>query len=298
MNTANIKETDIVKEELTAIGREALAGCEKLTAITVPNSIVFIDENVFTDCENLVAINVAEDNKHYCSIDGVLFNKDRTTLIRYPSGKRNESYTVPDNIEIIGERAFRGCQNLTSINIGSRVKTVDERAFMVCDNLTAVNVAENNKHYSSIDGVLFNKNKTILIQYPCGKTDRSYIIPDSVKTIRNVFLYCDNLISITIGGGVTVIDGAIFGCENLVAINVAENNKHYSSIDGVLFNKDKTVLIQYPDGKTDRSYIVPNSVKTIHDTFQFCENLISITIPKDAIIDEVSLPKNCIIHRQ
>ena len=182
-------------------------------------------------------------------------------------------------------------------------------AFKGCWNgdtrgLKNIDVNDENKEYSSINGVLFNKAETHLIQYPCLKSDTFYIIPDSVTSIEDsAFAYCDILESVIIPDGIISIgESAFFYCDQikiftipksveniglnafqycraLENITVDLNNKHYSSLDGVLFNKDKSVLIKYPTNNERLYYVVPDTVNEIYDyAFYYYPNLTGITI--------------------
>ena len=149
------------------------------------------------------------------------------------------SITIPDSVTSIGRYAFSDCDSLTSITIPESVTSIGLVAFEGCHSLTSINVDENNKNYSSQDGVLFNKGKTELIQYPAGNERTSYGIPNSVTSIGDdAFSYCDSLTNITIPDSVTSIGGnAFYSCDSLTSITVDKNNNAYSSQDGVLFNK-------------------------------------------------------------
>jgi hypothetical protein len=210
----------------------------------------------FSDCTALTSFLVEENNPVYSSLDGVLFNKDKTELIFCPQGKPGE-YIIPNSVTSIGDWAFLCCSALTTIAIPNSVTTIGEDAFSGCSSLTSILVEENNLVYSSLDGVLFNKDKTELILCLKGKAGE-YIIPNSVTSIG---------------------DRAFSGCSTLTSILVEENNPFYSLLDGVLFNKDKTELILCPKGKSGE-YIIPNSVKTIGNrAFYRCDSLTSIIIP-------------------
>ena len=107
----------------------------------------------------------------------------------------------------IGENAFfNNRKNLTSITIPDTITTIGTSSFNYCEKLTSINVNENNSVYSSIDGILFDKEKKTLVRYPKGKKDISYSCPLSVTSIsKNAFYDCENLSSITLGNNVTVM---------------------------------------------------------------------------------------------
>ncbi|WP_400239719.1 leucine-rich repeat domain-containing protein, partial [Methanomethylophilus alvi] len=173
------------------------------------------------------AINVAEGNTAYVSENGVLFNKSKTSLIQYPAGKTDSAYTIPDSVTSIEDSAFSGCTSLTSVTIPDSVTSIGYDAFFGCTSLTAINVAEGNTTYVSENGVLFNKSKTSLIQYPAGKTDSAYTIPDSVTSIGYyAFLSADSLKSIEVSG----------------------NNPNFSSRSGCLYDKTGMTLRVCPAG--------------------------------------------------
>ncbi len=142
-------------------------------------------------------------------------------------------------------------------------------------------MATDNTAYSSEDGILFNRSKTTLIQYPAGKSGNSYSIPNSVTSIIKYAFYKNTLTSIDIPGSVTSIGQYAFNsCESLAIINVATDNTAYSSENGVLFNKSKTDLIKYPPAKPATAYSIPASVLTIGlKAFENCLNLTTISIP-------------------
>ncbi len=257
-NCTSLKSITI-PNSVTSIGWYAFRDCSSLTSITIPDSVTSIGDLAFKSCTSLTTIDVEIGNNNYTSVNGVLFNKDKTELICYPAGKTDKSYTIPDSVTSIGYSAFIGCTSLT-----------------------AIDVEVGNNNYTSVNGVLFNKDKTELICYPAGKTDKSYNIPDSVTSIgRYAFQDCTSLTSITIPDSVTEIgDYAFSSCTSLTAIDVEVGNNNYTSVNGVLFNKDKTKLICYPAGKTDKSYNIPDSVTSIgRYAFQDCTSLTSVTIP-------------------
>ena len=150
---------------------------KKESVYNVSSGVTKIDEYAFYNCNNLQAINVNDDNTAYTSENGVLMNKNKTSIEVYPSGKKESTYTI-----------------------GKSISYVDASLFKYCSNLQAFNVEEENANYSAEDGVLFNKDKTEIKRYPVGKTD-AYIINSSVTYIgHNAFEGCNN-VHITVAAG-------------------------------------------------------------------------------------------------
>jgi formylglycine-generating enzyme required for sulfatase activity len=169
----------------------------------------------------MASINVDKGNPEYSSVDGVLFDKARKTLLQYPNAKHG-AYAIPDGVAEIKQEAFELCRGLTSVTIPGSVAVIRRYEFLDCDNLASVTVAADNARYLSEDGVLFDKNKTVLMKYPAGKQGDSYTIPGSVVSIDpEAFAGCDALISLTVGEGVASIgEGAFAECGGLRQIIV------------------------------------------------------------------------------
>lgn len=217
----------------------------KVENISISQYVTSIDIRAFENCKALTSITIDANNPNYSNEDGVFFNKNKTTLIKYPAGKTDTDYIIPNSVTNIGYGAFSFHTKLSTVTISRNVVKIESNAFLNCYSLTTINVDPNNKNYMSEDGILYNKNKTSLICYPGSKIGTSY----------------------TVGSNVTEIAFCAFSAnENLQEIIVDNNNVNYSSIDGVLFNKKKTNLICYPNGKTAVEYIIPGTVTTISDS--------------------------------
>ncbi len=253
---------------VTSIGSGTFSHCTSLTSVIIPNSVTSIGSGAFEKCTSLTSVTIPD------GVTSIVYDtfKNCTNLT---------SVTIPNSVKSIGRDAFWGCTSLASITIPDSVTSIGSWAFEGCVSLTSINVADTNTSYCSVDGVLFNKNKTEIIRYPGGKTDASYVVPNSVTSIENsAFDNCVSLTNITIPSSVTGISNNFDDCTSLTSINVAEANTVYSSVDGVLFDKDKKHLFRYPEGKTGNPYIIPSSVTTIsYSAFSGCNSLTNITIP-------------------
>lgn len=161
-------------------------------------------------------------------------------------------------VKSIAWGAFSGSQLLLSVEIPATIETIGEEAFDGCKNLKRITVAEDNAYYKDIDGNLYNKSGTVLLQYANGKTDESF----------------------TISKELMVKDYAFRGCVHLKAIEVAEDHAEYSSIDGNLYSKDEKELLQYAVGKTDTTFTIPNHVEEICEgAFMYCNGLETVVMP-------------------
>ena len=132
----------ILPSTLTSIGAWAFSGCDSLTSITIPTSVTSIGERAFSGCDKLAKIDVAKGSKNYASVDGVLFSKDKTTLVCFPAGKSGEYYEVPGGTVTIGDSAFYECTGLKVVKLPSGVKSIGDSAFSHCENLSLIKIPE------------------------------------------------------------------------------------------------------------------------------------------------------------
>jgi len=245
----------IIPTSVTSIGGIAFE-YTKLTSVIIPASVVSIGSNIFWYCNSLASITVDNSNSNYSSADGILFNKDKTTLIQYPLANTQSSYVIPGSVTSICTSAFEYCCNLTSIRIPASVISIGNKAFNRELNLTSIVVDGNNPNYTSVDGVLFDKNKSRLIQYPIGNTQTNYAIPPSVVSVSNwAFYECLKLISISIPETITSIDAfAFFSCSNLTTI-------YANNITPTNITLDVNVFLCIPSTCT---IYVPNGSKSLY----------------------------------
>lgn len=132
-----------IPDSVISIGDKAFAGCTALKNITIPNSVINIGNYVFAGCNSLQSINVSEGNSNYLSCGGVLFDKSKSVLIKYPEGEKDTSYIIPDGVTSIGDFAFMYCKSLKSITIPNSVTSFGDGAFMYCESLQSITIPEN-----------------------------------------------------------------------------------------------------------------------------------------------------------
>ena len=157
-----------IPNSVTSIGGKAFLFCRSLTSITIPDSVTSIGYNAFFNCESLTSINVDSNNEKYMSDNGVLYTKDKKTLIQYPSKKEGTEYLILQGVESIGDYAFEGCENLINITIPDSVTSIGDDAFYKCDSLSVL-----------------CKSNSYAEQY-AKENNIKYVIDDSVPTIKNV----------------------------------------------------------------------------------------------------------------
>ena len=227
----NLMEEVHLPKTIEEIGAKAFENCKSLKNVTMPDSVTDLGFDAFRDCVNLTSINIS---KNITLIDDYTFsNCEKLRNVEIPDGvtvinthafafcDSLTSINIPDSVTTIGVCAFYGCQNLTNIYLGSNVSNIDYFAFDNCNKLSSITVDESNKYFSSNeDGVLFNKDKTVLVKYPMGKVEKHYTIPETVTTIDDyAFLFNFKIENVTIPDSVTQIGNySFYGCFSLIDI--------------------------------------------------------------------------------
>ncbi len=238
----------------------------ELESVTIGKSFKTIVNNASLGCFfnsfKISGITVDSANSFFSSDEhGVLFNKDKTVLICYPSGNPRTDYIIPDSIITVDKTAFAHAEFLTDITVPYGVKNIGYEAFSYCVNLSDIKIS------------------------------------DSVTDIEDyAFRNCESLKSITIPKGVTKIGTCAFAyCSGLSQINISSDNPSYSADEcGALFNKDKTVIIKYPANCQNTAYTVPQSVTDIAAyAFDSCRHLNTVIIPDNVTTIENNAFYNC-----
>lgn len=291
-------------DSVTSIGSSAFECCGNLNVIIIPDAVISIGDSPFSYCDSLTNISVAENNQHFISVDGNLYDKDKSTIIQYSIGKPDNSFIIPDSVTSIGSGSFAGCCNLTNIIIPDGVISIGDYAFNGCSSLTSIAIPDSvtsigDWAFSGCDNMsdifitdlvawcnisgLYNLTAFSIDKnlYLNNDVITHLVIPTGVTSIVDYAFYgCNDITNITIGESVTDIgESAFSACNDLIDITVVDGNQYFTSVDGNLYDKDKTTLIQYAIGKTDTSFIIPDGVTSIAGcSFENCGSLTSVTI--------------------
>ena len=363
-----------IPDSVATIGDSAFVDNSSLIKVNIGKGLCNIGNNAFGGCKALQEINVDEENQYYFGQFGVLFNKDMTELLIYPCSNSNINYVVPDSVTAIadyafydadlitsvvipdsvitiGTYAFCSCSALEEITFGKGIEKIGETAFYECYNADKVYISDlalwcqiefacwdsNPLNYAG--KIYLNKELVLDLVIPEGVTDigdyafrggfgfKTITLPAGLKTIgAHSFFGCSNITSIVIPEGVTVIgewafqncfdltevtipdtvtviedqafdncqalksvnipasvesigQDAFFGCKSLTEISVDPDNMYYTSETGILFNKEKTLLIVMPEAFEISEYIIPDTVTELADYSVNCTKLEKLIIP-------------------
>ena len=237
-------------ESVKSIGNSSFFACDGIQTIDIPAAVTDIGAYAFRSCSELTSINVSADNNNYSSENGILFNKNKTTLMQYPEGKTETAYTVPVSVTKIDRSAFENADDLVSVLLPEKLTLIDEKAFLSCSSLKSITIPDS---VVTIGNNAFEK---------CAKLG-SVDVPDNVGTIgEEAFKDCAGLKSITIPNSVTSIGyEAFYGCSSLDDVSVPYSIKQ---IEGRTFGKCSSL----------RSIMIPDNVITISDSaFVDCTDL-------------------------
>ena len=231
-----------IKEGVTHIESEAFTGLSKLKSVAIADGVNNIPSTAFANCGRLSSIAIPGS---VTRIGALAFRETGLKSVRIPGSVTTiwvgafinctslTSVTIDNGVSLIGDLAFYGCASLSSITIPKSVIDIRRAALDRCNSLVSIDVDNDNPEYSSVNGVLFNKAKDLLIQYPSGKQG-VYTIPNSVRKIRKkAFFGSTGLTAITIPDSVIwIMDDAFLECTSLTSVTCLNPAPPEVGIDG------------------------------------------------------------------
>ena len=255
-------KTAVLPSTITHVGGSAFSGCTNLDKINLPESVEFVGCYAFSKSG---VLEKDENGIYYVGNWACQYDRDdysdtfivKEGTIGIASGAfiyyGPSTIVIPEGVKYLNSSAFADNNNLTSVTLPESIQVIPEMAFSACNKMTNVE------------------------------------LPSSITTIENrAFSRCTSLSGFEIGKNVTYVGEEVFrGCTNLCNIDVDDENPSYCAVDGVLFNKDKTKLIQYSVGKNISSYSIPSSVRKIENyAFWGAKKLYSLTIQSQFSVGE------------
>jgi len=241
---------------VTGIGSYAFYYNDYIKTVSIPKTITEIYYHTFSSCDSLTAITVHADNPKFSSMDGVLYNKNRTTIVRYPCGIASKDFTFPSTVDSVGYDAFYYCNKLETVTFSEKLRGIDDYAFESCSKL------------------------------------KSLKFPSSLRTIGYYAFYgCHGLKELEIPGTVTNIDMYAFAsCQNLVKVTLLDGRKTISygmfrwcyALKEVTIPSSVTSISYYAFGycRALETLAIPESVAEISSyAFYDCTNLSEISLP-------------------
>ena len=287
----NVSVEKVVFEEgVESIPPYTFIIASKLKSIVIPSTVKEISSKAFMYCTNLS--NIENNSDEFKFIDGVLYDKNITSIILYPGAKQDEVYDIPDGIKRIEEGNLSN-NYIRIINIPSSVVNISPYAFDNVSKLESINVDANNSNYEGVDGVLIDKTQKELLIYPINKKNIDFVIPDGVTRI-NYSCFDDDMPieNITIPASITDI-GNFYRLKHLKNISLSQDNKSFVFENNALFDINKTRLYKYISNETTTLYSIPNTVTFIESNAFYGSNLTRVVIPNSTNWISYNTFSNC-----
>ena len=306
-NCSNLTNVNL-PEGLTEIGTNAFYNCTKLTDVVLPNTLTTLKPYAFFLCVSitgtlnipasvesignsaliylgLTTFTVDPANQNFAALDGILYNKDFTTLVAYPTSKATNDYkmlesvttveisafryatnltgtlTLSPNLINLGQDAFFGCMNITgTLTIPATVTTMGSSPFVQCQ-ITEFIVEEGNTHFTTVEGVLYDADVTLLIQFPAAKSVENFTIPSTVITIGGMgFIYCSGLTgTVNLPAGLKDITAyAFYNCTHLTTLTIPASVTSVGT-SNTFYNMTNLKTV-YIDSPTIASYLTGTGI--------------------------------------
>lgn len=240
----------------------------------IPSQLEEILPNALSNCMYIEEFTVNASNTYFTAEDGVLFDKNKTTLIKFPQGKDEYNYTIPNFVEKISSYAFAGSVLNGTLNISDNVSEIGDFAFNKCEYINGFSVSNKNNNFEDENSVLYNSDKTTLIQYPIAKKESSYKLPDSVTAILTGALSDTKLKEIKLNTKLELISEGAFKNSSIKSLVLPDSLK---TIESYAFSESSLEDINIPENVTE-----------IGDfAFSDCENLKSITFDSESNLQNI-----------
>ncbi len=286
----------------------------KLTEINISKNVTTMYGTTFQGNKQLEAYNVEDGNSNYKSVDGVLFTSNMESILSVPAQFRGEDgvYVIPTTVTALANNAFKNCVNLTDVTIPESVTYMEASMFIGCTSLKRCKLPSTLETIppatfagcTSLTDIVIPESVTSIGFGAFGSCQSlvEIVIPDNVETMDfEVFQECTSLKKVTLSNKLKILDmktfrqctsletilipasveqigSEVFAESGITEINVAEGNKFYSSIDGVLYSDNGETLFAYPVGRTTPDYSIPTGVTKIGDSAFFGSLIESVTI--------------------
>ncbi len=319
---ASVVNADVLEKVegklVTRITHKAFNDSDKLISVSIPASVNAGLEvprgqpGPFSNSVNVTRIDVSDNNKTYCSVDGVVYTKDKQEVLFCPHGKTGEyvissgvvkvkreafayckkltKIVIPEGLTVIEDYAFYTCTNLVFLNIPDTVKRIGKRAFYSCNRLQRMHISNSMTEIEEyafdemlgLESVSIPGNVKKIGHYAfrgCSNI-KEIILSEGIEIIAyNAFQNCSSIQTLTIPESVTVI-GKSNGCVSLSSIVVNSENKILESRNGILFNWERKRIVWVSQAMIINRYEVPEGIVSIGDAFSECLNLVSISLPQ------------------
>ena len=282
-------ENVVIPEGTVSFNKSIFGENKNLKSVTIPASMEEIDFHyLFDGSKNLESITIAENHPYCKSIDGVVYTKDGTEMIYCPRGKAGD-FVVPEGVEYIQTEAWRFCNKLTTITFSTTLHDFWNYDFTEMQSLTDIFVPDGNKWYVSKNGILYGKDydendKAYLYHLYCYPPAKSgaFTIPSTVEELSgSTFRNAKKMTSLAIPKSVRwLMDfDNLYTLDSLTSVTIAqESETDYCTVNGIVYNKDKTELLYVPNAKSG-TVTVPNTVERIYWAFKDCTKVTKIIIP-------------------
>lgn len=232
---------------VTEVDGNFLTSFQHITSISIPKTVTTIESHSYAhNGGGLESISVDADNTEFSAVDGVLFDKEQTRLIKYPAKKSGTSYTIPSTVTHVNMFSFAGSE-IASVTIPNSVKELGDNAFCACKNLnelyipdsvnrigsglamgsgiTEYTVAPAHNYFVAVDGVLFTVDRKTLLSYPSANAAQEYTVPEGTEVIGyHAFGNSENLTKVTLPTSVASVGSyAFFECYGLISAEIPDN---------------------------------------------------------------------------